>query len=205
MKLLILFILILGSIACGVPKQPTTTINFYTYGDSVTAGALNNGISYADYIALQTGWKLTNKAISGTSIGSPNQYPLLMSDSWKYGDIVFFTPGANDSGSAQDSNYTTIYAKELTDVVNKAKLLNVILYIGTPVIPLNETAGWSIGNVSVMAQINRNVVLIADSPNVILIDFNKFYIPTQLTDGDTYHPNYTGYQIMTQIFFNIIN
>lgn len=60
-------------IGCG---QSNTLGNrtLWAYGDSVTYGAYNNGSSFVNNIAYQLGYALINKAISGTTMASPNQY-----------------------------------------------------------------------------------------------------------------------------------
>lgn len=204
MKILIGLSLI-ALMGCGsAQNNASSNPTLYAYGDSVTYGAFTNHISYVNEISQIIGYNLNNKAISGTAMTSPNQYPLMMSDTWPSGSIIFFTPGANDSSLAQDQNYLSEYTQDLTDILQKACNSQVIFYLGTPVTPLNDSDGWNTANVAVFANINKSIAQSIDCSNIVVIDFNTLYMPTSQTDADTYHPNILGYQEMTQIFFNII-
>lgn len=198
LKRLILLSLLLAG--CGQNASISQGPRILAYGDSVTYGAFTNHVSYVNNIASKLDIPFQNKAVSGTAMMSPNQYPLMMSDIWYKTDIIIFTPGANDSSLSTNQDYLNEYASALQGIVQKAISIGSTLYIGTPLTPLNDSAGWSAPAVEVFANLNRQAVTNANNSNVVLIDFNLEYIPSTQDDADTYHPNSLGYDQMTQIF-----
>ncbi len=196
----LLGLVLLGLMGCGTTQNQGPVM--FAYGDSVTYGAFTNNVSYVTDISQIKGYSLTNKAVSGSDIFAPNQYAQMMSDDWSQVDYVFFTPGANDSFNAQDPTYISNYTQALVSILTKAQSSKLTFYLGTPLNPINDTGGFQTANIQVFANINRQVLLQVNSPNIILIDFNLQYQPTASIDADLYHPNAQGYQIMTNIFFS---
>lgn len=207
MKILALVLLVIAT-GCGAPNtKNTSTIippTIYAYGDSITAGNINDGYSYANMVSQALSMPLINKAAGGTTMFSSNQYALLMSDTWSPKDIVIFTPGLNDAGFGMDQTHIAQYTQDLTDILKRMSVMNVTVYIGTPIQPLDQVV-YDNSIVALYAQINRTAVTQINSPHIKLIDFNVAYTPTVQTtisgNGDV-HPNTAGYDLMTAYFLS---
>jgi len=204
MKILSVLMILVALTGCGSNKGSgsngiTTLIG---YGDSITYGAYNNHISFIDLISHALNYHPVNKAISGTSMFSANQYDLLMSDSFNSTDIIFFTPGINDAGYyGNDPAYVAQYQSALEDILNRIHSLGIKAYIGTPIQVLQEVGPMTNANIALYAEINRKVVQNQNDPNIVLVDFNTGYSPVGGNDwSDGIHPVSQGYQAMTQFF-----